>query len=96
MVTSETMLKKKSRRKSLQGKTQPRDACVPRPFCRGRQEQGGQMVPFVYTASASELAVSSTYPNPARVTQDGVRVLLVRAWDGLPPTLKIDRSSRDA
>jgi hypothetical protein len=54
------------------------------------------MVPFVYTALASELAVSSTYPNPARVTQDGVRVLLERAWDGLPPTLKIDRSSEDA
>jgi maleylacetate reductase len=29
---------------------------------------------------ASELAVSSPYPNPADVTQDGVRRLLERAW----------------
>jgi len=34
---------------------------------------------------ASELAVSSPYPNPAFVTREGVRCLLERAWDGQPP-----------
>jgi alcohol dehydrogenase class IV len=34
---------------------------------------------------ASELAVSSPYPNPAPVTEEGVHRLLERAWDGRPP-----------
>jgi len=45
---------------------------------------------------ASELAVASPYPNPARVTQDRVHHLLERAWEGLPPDLKEYRGFNDA
>jgi maleylacetate reductase len=45
---------------------------------------------------ASELAVSSPYPNPAEVTPDGVRRLLEQAWEGLAPQVETDRRLEDA